>query len=446
MVWTAIRIVQSALIQGKSVTPTTVKALVTVDELVRTHHMNELNKSTSSTVDDIKPPSVSALTNSTWKNWYQQIVGYFKAHPNSTKETSLYYVIREPLSPEQMGRLSDQERRAYDFTQDPASYSYLTDRSRVWGILQHLLSGQGAYAHIKEYEHSRDATSAMSALRKAYEGSSMKNARLREAYDVIANLSYEGNERSFPFSRFIETLLINYQIIEDYDTRMSDRNKISQMIKKINVRSTAMDMAIHNIQEEMDKGDDVRFDNMWPWIQNAIAGSDTKGKKTSNVSQTGTHHDKRGKGRGSSTDGSRTRVRFDRKKVENGVDYTDVNTQFTEKQWLTLSPKTRVWITKRRHALNKKREKHDGAHDGKKRERRNVSQVKVVPQDYINQAIEKTVAALTSNGGRVGGAQSKSRHHKSQQDDDSDACWEDRTGYYDEPQPRSNGKKKSRNN
>jgi len=343
-----------------------------------------------------------------------------------------------------MNRLSDQEKRVYDFTHDIGSYSYITDRSRVWGILQHLLSGQGAYAHIKEYEHSRDATAALNALRRAYEGSSMRNARLREAYEVISSLSYEVNERSYPFSRFIETLLINYQIIEDYDTRVSDRNKISQMIKKINVRSTAVDMAIHNIQEDMDKVEEVKFDEMWPRIQNAIVGTDTRGKKMSNVSQTSTQRGRKGKGRGKGTDGSSNRVRFDKSRVENGVDYTDVNTQFTDKQWAALSPKTRDWINDKRRALRKKREKQSNLQNGKKRERQNVSQLKMLTQEYVNQAIEKTVAALTSTSNKGNSEKGKS-HTSQQQDDGSDANWNDRNNYYEEPQPRSN-KKKSRNN
>jgi len=53
MIWTAIKIVQSALIQGKPITPDTIKSLVTVEEIIRVHHMNEINKSTDSTVDDI---------------------------------------------------------------------------------------------------------------------------------------------------------------------------------------------------------------------------------------------------------------------------------------------------------------------------------------------------------------------------------------------------------
>ena len=87
MVWTAVKIVQMALLNKKEVDNESIRKLVTSDELVRVYNMNELSKSKSSTMDDVKPPTVVTLNNSSWKNWYQQIVGYFKVHPNSTKET-----------------------------------------------------------------------------------------------------------------------------------------------------------------------------------------------------------------------------------------------------------------------------------------------------------------------------------------------------------------------
>ena len=282
------------------------------------------------------------------------------------------------------------------------------------------MNGQGAYSHIKPYESNCDATSAMNALRKAYEGSSMRNSRLREAYEKVSATTYEGNERSFPFSRFIEVLLTNYQIIEDYDKGMSDRHKITHMIKKINVKSTQVDMAIHNIQEQMDKDEDIRFDDAWPRIQTAITGSiDPKSKKSgiAIVETDGKKNGKRGKGK---------RVSFDNKRIENGIDYTDVNTQFTSEQWKSLSKKARMYITKGRKQdkSGRKQRKSD------EKSKRSVAAMQELKQ-YFDQKLSNISIVSTESKTKSGS--------KRDQLDDEDS---DGEVYYNEPQKR-NKKKRS---
>jgi len=428
MIWTAIGIVQMALMNKKPVTATSVKELVTPEELVRAYNINELNKTKNSTMEDIKPPTTVILNNSSWKNWYQQLLGYFKVHPNCTKETSLYYVIREPLSPERIEKLSEEERRAYVMAHDETSAVYLRDRTQVWGILHSQLNGQGAYGHIKPFEANCDATSAMNALRRAYGGASMRNSRLREAYDKIASISYEGNERSFPFSKFIEVLLTNYQTIEDYDARVSDRNKITHLIKRINVRSTQVEMAIHNIQDDMDKNSDIKFDDIWPRIQTAITGSDTS-KVKKGISSINTRNTGREKGKGKDRNGKK--VRFDNKKTENGVDYSDVTSQFTREQWEALSDKTRAYIQKTRKRLRrsggtpKKNGKDGRDHNGSGK--KNIAALEQL-KSYIDEKFSNV--SLVGTGGKI-----KGNHKKDGNTDNSDT-----ESYYDEPQSKKNRK------
>jgi len=426
MIWTAIGIVQMALMNKKPVTPDTIRDLVTPDELVRAYNINELNKTKSSTMEDIKPPTIVTLNNITWKNWYQQLIGYFKTHPNCTKETSLYYVIREPLPTEKITLLPEGERRAYDLAHDETSAVYIRDRTQVWGILHSQLNGQGAYGHIKPYEITCDATAAMNALRRAYEGASMRNSRLREAYERISTVSYDGNERSFPFSKFIETLLTNYQTIEDYDARVSDRNKITHMLKRINVRTTQIEMAIHNVQEDMDKNGDIKFDDVWPRIQTAITGSDiAKGRR--NVSTTrrnGTGHEKGKRNNG-------RKVRFDDKKTENGVDISDVTSQFTSEQWNALSEKTKTYIRKRRKALIKGKTQ-DGKSPGK--DHRNSHRRDVAVLEQLKTYIDERFSNVSSIGT---GNNIKGILKKNVTIDNSDG-----DSYFDEPQPRRSKKSK----
>ena len=366
-------------------------------------------------------------------------MGYFKVHPNSTKETSLYYVIREPLSQDRIDKLTLEEKRVYYFTHDEPSAVYLRDRAQVWSILHSQLSGQGAYGHIKPFESNCDATSAMNALRRAFEGASMRNSRLREAYEKIAATSYDGNERSFPFSKFIEILLSNYQTIEDYDSKVSDRNKITHMIKRINVRSTQVEMAIHNIQEEMDKNDTIKFDDVWPRIHTAITGSDVTKSKRSNISSI----DANGTGRNS--DGkykSRKgkKVRFSDKKVENGIDYTDVFTKFTTEQWNALSSKAKAYITKGRKLKRQRGSSKSNKWDGTQRDRqglgsnlkRNVAAMKEL-KSYLDDKFSNV--SLVASG--VGKKSELSRKDGNRTNDDSD---EDQ--YYDEPQSRKFKKNK----
>jgi len=246
----------------------------------------------------------------------------------------------------------------------------------------------------------------------------MRNSRLRDAYERISVTSYDGNERSFPFSRFIEILLTNYQIIEDYDKGMSDRHKITHMIKKINVKSTQVEMAIHNIQEQMDRDENIRFDDAWPRIQTAITGSiDLKSKKSSiaTLETDGKKNGKRGKGK---------RVSFNDQKIENGVDYSDVNTNFTPEQWKVLSKKARLYILKgRKKAKLDKKSKKD-----ERKTKRNVSAIQELKQ-YLDQKLSNVSLIST---------ESKLKNNPKREQVNTDNS--DEEVYYEEPQRR--GKKK----
>jgi len=435
MIWTAIRIVQMALMNKKTVNHDTIRSLITIDEIVRAYNLNELSKSKASTMDDVKPPSIVILTSDTWVAWYQQLIGYFKVHPNCTKETSLYYVIREPLGDMDMLKLSSEERKVYDFDHNENSDVYIRDRTQVWSILHSQLNGQGAYGHIKPYESSCNATAAMEALRRAFEGASMRNARLSSAYDRIAALTYEGNA-NFPFARFIETLITNWQIIEKYDKgQYSERHKITEMIGKIKVKSTSVEMAIHNIKEEVDRSESIKCDDMWPRIQTAITGTETSKGRGRNISHVDSNEGG-GRQNGKSPKGKDGRkVRFQDKKTENGVDYTDVNAKFTTSQWNALSPKTRSYIVKQRSILRKRQEKNGkkkGGKEGQGDHTKNGSDGFDI-QKYIDKRLQK-IAAMTQSDKRSDDKK-KTRRVQDEYVDDDDT-------FYDEP--RKNTKKNRR--
>jgi len=268
----------------------------------------------------------------------------------------------------------------------------------------------------------------MNALRKAYEGASMRNSRLRDAYERIAITTYEGNERSFPFSRFIEVLLNNFQIIEDYDRGMSYRHKITHMIKKINVRSTQVDMAIHNIQEQMDRDDEIRFDEAWPRIHTAISGSVDSRSKKAGIASVESGGPMGYRNRKKNKNGKK--VSFDDRKVENGVDYSDVNTQFSQEQWKALSDKTKRYIIKGRKIKksNQKQNKKDG------KSKRNIGAIHELKQ-YLDQKLSN-VSLVSSDVPTKGTKGILKRDHI--EDDGSE-----REVFYNEPPKRNKKTRRS---
>jgi hypothetical protein len=110
---------------------------------------------------------------------------------------------------------------------------YDEDNSRVYNLLEPLVSNGKAFAFIQKFQAAQDGRGAIFELRRNATGVSNLDTRKMRANAMLKNLVYNGKQKSFTFNNYLEKANYAYQELYECQEPEPERRKVAALMENV---------------------------------------------------------------------------------------------------------------------------------------------------------------------------------------------------------------------
>ena len=303
-----------------------------------------------------------------WKQWVNAANVYFRSL-RGQGDVPLSYVFRKEPGPKTFPTTDEGMAMQKAYSIRHSGNAFAKDNARVFNALDKMLVNTDAHHYIKKFQASQNGKGAWHNLVAHYEGDGLLHNRVGHANAVIESLVYH-SERRLPFEKFISKLIEAFQTLEEHDQGYNETKKVSIMLKAIHSENSRVQGGVSTVQILKPNN----FEEAVNYLSSIIGLLNSDGPNTThngkpaarNVSAIGGRGGGRGgrgagrgrgrggnNGRGGGAGGggpSSTVYSQNGRKVNNGVDITDLTRTFTSIEWKKLHSTVRAQIQAARRA------------------------------------------------------------------------------------------------
>jgi hypothetical protein len=329
--------------------------------------------------DDTKIDAPGKLKAADWQQWELKLINFLQSMHGSSG-VPLHYVIRKDVAP---GYVYENNLEELVNTCPLAGMVFDEDNRKVFGIIKQGVADTNNWDWIKTLNRSQDGRLAMQMLRDHFDGPGEVEKRIATANKNMAELHYV-KESTFPFSQYVTGLNACYKTLEEAGEPITERNKVSTMIKGISTQNQYLTAAIQNVRTNPNTKSNFTAASNELGEQIAIifpgelrrSGGGFRGggggRRMSGVGRgagrggsgrgrghgRGSYQGGRGGGRGYQGGGQGGRGnqqgrgrgggRGNETVTADGVDVTNVTRSFTDQEWSALSSESRRYVHEER--------------------------------------------------------------------------------------------------
>lgn len=202
-------------------------------------------------LEDAKIDAPGKLKSAEWLQWELKLVNFLQSIPGASG-VPLNYVIRKDV-PDEYDFVNEQEELINMCPLVGAIYN--EDNRKVFGIIKQSVAETPNWDWIKTLNRAQDGRAAMEMLRNHFDGPGEIEKRIAEANQAIDDLHYV-NETKFPFSLYVTALNAGYKTLEEANEPLTERNKVSTMLKGIRTSNPYLTAAIQSIRTKPETKND----------------------------------------------------------------------------------------------------------------------------------------------------------------------------------------------
>jgi hypothetical protein len=165
-----------------------------------------------------------------WPEWEPAFTNYLSTIPG-VSGVPLSYVIREKEVPEpgkEYGSFNEQAIACAPL-EGP---TFQADARKVHQLIKSFLQTETAEQWIKPIARRQSGRDDMQALRSHYSGEGKTSRRIADAERLRDSLHYK-NEKSLPFSTFLDKLQKMFNIFEEEQETITEQAKVRMLLKKV---------------------------------------------------------------------------------------------------------------------------------------------------------------------------------------------------------------------
>jgi hypothetical protein len=184
----------------------------------------------------------------TWPTFYDSLLNALTIVPG-VNGVPIVYLLRELVNPHPYEEYTDYNAKAIACA--PLSGPFFeADTRQLHQIIQTLVQGESAEAWIKRLAKFQCGRRDVQALVKHYAGEGNSTRRIADAERLKDGLHYS-NEKSLPFSSFLDRLQRMFTIFDEEKEEMTENAKVRFLLKKTQNASLHPTVAALTIEHNM---------------------------------------------------------------------------------------------------------------------------------------------------------------------------------------------------
>jgi hypothetical protein len=362
--------------------------------------------------DDTKIDAPGKLKPADWQQWELKLINFLQSLSGASG-VPLNYVVRKEV-PAGYTFANDQEALVH--SSPLVGTVFNEDNRKVFGIIKQSVADTTNWDWIKTLNRAQNGRGAIELLRAHFDGPGEVEKRIANANQAMESLHYI-KESTFPFSSYVTGLNACYKTLEEAGEPITERNKVSIMLKGISNQNPYMAAAIQSVRTRTEtKNDFTAASNdlgeqiaiIFPGELRRSGGTRGGGRRMAGVGRGnfrgGRGGGGRGHGRGNYQGGrgggggyrggqgrgpARGGGRGENNRImADGIDITDVTRSFADNEWSTLSSESRRHVHEERE---RKRQRTGG---------RGISSAAVSEGNGDQPTADPTINENNGGGGR----------------------------------------------
>jgi hypothetical protein len=165
-----------------------------------------------------------------WSEWEPSFVNYISTI-QGVNGVPLSYIVREMEESDVNGTFDTFNERSIACSK-LTGVVFQTDARKVHQLLKSFLQAETAEQWIKPLDRKQNGRADMIALRNHYSGEGNTSRRIATAEKLRETLHYK-NERSLPFSTFLDKMQRMFNIFKEGNEEISEQAKVRMLLQKV---------------------------------------------------------------------------------------------------------------------------------------------------------------------------------------------------------------------